>query len=111
MQRVAGPDLMLEIFRRSEFADCTHFLYGGKPGIVDELRTNMMGRFPWVKIVGTYTPPFRELTAAEEQSLASLVLEKRPDFLWVGISTPKQERFMRRFLPYLETTLMFGVGA
>jgi N-acetylglucosaminyldiphosphoundecaprenol N-acetyl-beta-D-mannosaminyltransferase len=111
MQRVAGPDLMIEIFRRKEFSNFTHFLYGGKEGIADELRDTLTRRFPGVKIVGTHTPPFRELTLAEEESLATRIHTLKPDMIWVGISTPKQERFMMRMLPMLDTTLMFGVGA
>jgi N-acetylglucosaminyldiphosphoundecaprenol N-acetyl-beta-D-mannosaminyltransferase len=111
MRRVAGPDLMLEIFGRSEFAGCTHFLYGGKPGVAEDLRDNLLRRFPWVRIVGTHTPPFRDLTLDEEDSLAARIHALKPDMVWVGISTPKQERFMVRFLPLLQSTLMFGVGA
>lgn len=111
MQRVTGPDLMLEIFRRPEFAHCTHFLYGGKEGVADELRESFSKRFPWAQIVGTYTPPFRDLTEEEEESVAAQIQFLNPNILWVGISTPKQERFMMRLLPLVESTLMFGVGA
>lgn len=111
MQRVAGPDLMLEVFRRKDFAECTHFLYGGNDGVAEELRERLMQRFPWVRILGTYTPPFRELTRQEEESLAARIQKMKPDMIWVGISTPKQERFMMHFLPLLDSTLMFGVGA
>jgi N-acetylglucosaminyldiphosphoundecaprenol N-acetyl-beta-D-mannosaminyltransferase len=111
MQRVAGPDLMLEVFGRKDFANCTHFLYGGKESVAEELRDCLQHRFPWVRIVGTHTPPFRDLTMQEEESLAARIHALKPDMIWVGISTPKQERFMMRFLPLLESTLMFGVGA
>ena len=111
MRRVAGPDLMLEIFGRGEFAQCTHFLYGGKEGVAEDLRRTLTRRFPWVRIVGTHTPPFRDLTIDEEESLAARIHALKPDMIWVGISTPKQERFMMRLLPMLDSTLMFGVGA
>jgi N-acetylglucosaminyldiphosphoundecaprenol N-acetyl-beta-D-mannosaminyltransferase len=111
MQRVPGPDLMLEIFQRKEFADRTHFLYGGKEGVADELHSSLTRRFPWVRIIGTYTPPFRDLTRDEEESLAVRIQALKPDMIWVGISTPKQERFMMRILPLLDSCLMFGVGA
>jgi len=111
MQRVAGPDLMLEIFRRKEFAGRAHFLYGGKVGVAEELRERLTQRFPWARIVGAYTPPFRDLTLEEEESLTARIREAKPDIIWVGISTPKQERFMMRLLPSLDSTLMFGVGA
>jgi N-acetylglucosaminyldiphosphoundecaprenol N-acetyl-beta-D-mannosaminyltransferase len=111
MKRVTGPDLMLTVFRRQEFAGYTHFLYGGKEGVANELSENFTRRFPAARIVGTYTPPFRDLSMREEQNLVAMIRELKPDIIWVGISTPKQEIFMRKYLPKLETTLMFGVGA
>jgi N-acetylglucosaminyldiphosphoundecaprenol N-acetyl-beta-D-mannosaminyltransferase len=111
MQRVAGPDLMLEVFRRKEFARYTHFLYGGEAGVAEQLRETLVLRYPWVRIVGTCTPPFRELNSEEEQNLVARMRKLKPDIIWVGISTPKQERFMHHYLPVLNTTLMFGVGA
>jgi N-acetylglucosaminyldiphosphoundecaprenol N-acetyl-beta-D-mannosaminyltransferase len=111
MQRVAGPDLMLEVIGRKEFAACTHFLYGGNEGVAEKLRDRLQRRFPWARIVGTHTPPFRDLTLEEEVSLAARIHALKPDIIWVGISTPKQERFMMRFLPLIDSTLMFGVGA
>jgi len=111
MQRVAGPDLMLEVFRRKQFAGYTHFLYGGEEHVAEQLREKLTRRFPWARIVGTYTPPFRDLNAEEEQALIARIRELKPDIIWVGISTPKQERFMQRYLSLLDTTLMFGVGA
>ena len=111
MQRVAGPDLMLEVFGRKELAGFTHFLYGGKPGVAQTLSDNLTRRFPWARVIGTYTPPFRELTLTEEQHLARTVRRLKPSIIWVGISSPRQEMFMHRYLPMLDTTLMFGVGA
>jgi N-acetylglucosaminyldiphosphoundecaprenol N-acetyl-beta-D-mannosaminyltransferase len=111
MQRVAGPELMLEVFRRKEFAAYTHFLYGGEEHVAEQLRERLTRCFPWARILGTYTPPFRDLTPDEEQSLIARVHQLKPDIIWVGISTPKQERFMSRYIPLLDVTLMFGVGA
>jgi N-acetylglucosaminyldiphosphoundecaprenol N-acetyl-beta-D-mannosaminyltransferase len=111
VDRVYGPDLMLEILRATQSTAFRHFLYGGAPGVADELKAKLEARFPGVTICGTYCPPFRSLNAAEEADLAARVRAARPDVIWVGLSTPKQERFMAEYLPKLETTLMFGVGA
>ena len=111
MRRVAGPDVMLEVFRDRRFAKYSHFFYGGKPGIAEELAASLKHRFPWVRIAGTYTPPFRDLNAQEEWELIARVRHANPSIIWVGISSPRQELFMRKYLPQLETTLMFGVGA
>lgn len=111
MGRVYGPDLMLDTFRWTEQTGHSHFLFGGRPGVAEELRARLLERFPKVRIVGTYTPPFRPLDAAEERDLAAQVAAVRPDFFWVGISSPKQDHFMAAHLGRLETTVMIGVGA
>jgi N-acetylglucosaminyldiphosphoundecaprenol N-acetyl-beta-D-mannosaminyltransferase len=111
IERVTGPDLMLEVFSRAEFRNYTHFLCGGKDGVAEELRERLAARYPRVKIVGTHTPPFRSMSPAEERDFIAKINRLRPDIIWVGISTPKQERFMNHYLPLLDTTLMFGVGA
>ncbi len=102
---------MLEIIGRNEFRDCVHFFCGGAPGVAENLREEMTRRFPWVKIAGTFAPPFREMTAEEERDLSGQIRSLQPDIIWVGLSTPKQELFMARYLPILDTKLMIGVGA
>ena len=111
MQRVTGPDLMLEIFRRQEFADVTHYLYGGVEGVAEELRDKLLSQFPRAKIVGARTPPFGDMPLVEQEKLTAEIRELKPDIIWIGISCPKQELFMARHLPELDTKLMFGVGA
>jgi N-acetylglucosaminyldiphosphoundecaprenol N-acetyl-beta-D-mannosaminyltransferase len=111
MQRVTGPDFMVELFCRQEFANVKHYLYGGDDGVVEQLRDVLSRRFPQAHIVGTRTPPFRELSAAEERVLVAEIRSLKPDIIWVGISCPKQELFMRRYLPLLDTKIMVGVGA
>lgn len=111
MQRVYGPDYMLELCRISLLHGYRHFLYGGAPGVAEMVKTKLEARMPWLRIVGTYTPPFGPLTAQQECELAAIVAQKKPDIFWVGLSTPKQERFMARYLERLEVKLMAGVGA
>jgi N-acetylglucosaminyldiphosphoundecaprenol N-acetyl-beta-D-mannosaminyltransferase len=111
MTQVTGPDFMLSVCRRSLRTGYTHFLYGGKPGVADQLKNSLEQRFHGLQIVGTYTPPFGPLSLNEQQSLRGLVSRLRPDIFWIGISTPKQERFMAEYLHLLETTVMVGVGA
>jgi N-acetylglucosaminyldiphosphoundecaprenol N-acetyl-beta-D-mannosaminyltransferase len=111
MQRVFGPDLMMDIVGGVDFRNCRHFFCGGDSGVAEHLCSEILRRFPWVNIVGTYSPPFRPLTVAEESELTNKVKAVRPDIIWVGLSTPKQERFMARYLPLLDTKIMIGVGA
>jgi N-acetylglucosaminyldiphosphoundecaprenol N-acetyl-beta-D-mannosaminyltransferase len=111
MARVFGPDLMLDICRTSVSWGSRHFLYGGQEGVVEKLTANLRTLCPGINVVGTYTPPFRPLSPWEKSELIAKVAVAQPDIIWVGLSTPKQEKFMAEFLPLLSTKLMIGVGA
>ena len=111
MTRVYGPDYMLGLCERSVARGYRHFLYGGKPGVAEELREELVRRFPGLQIVGTYSPPFRPLNSEEEQALAAQLQALNVDVLWCGLSTPKQERFMAAYSKVLPVKLMVGVGA
>ena len=111
MGRVFGPDFMLQMCALSVKRCYKHFLYGGMPGVAEQLKRNLLGLFPGLQVVGTYTPPFRPLNPEEQETLLDHVHRVQPDIIWVGLSTPKQERFMAEFLPRLDTKLMVGVGA
>jgi len=111
MRRVYGPDYMLELCRSSVEKGYTHFLYGGKEKVAERLAETLNRRFPGIRIVGTYTPPFRPLNAIEEATLVAHVAAAKPDIIWVGLSTPKQEQFMSAYIGRLNTRLMIGVGA
>jgi len=111
MDRVYGPDLMLEVCAWSKDSGAKHFFYGGADGVADLLARSLKEKFPGLQVAGTFTPPFRPLTEAETCGLQKMVSESKPDIFWVGLSTPKQEKFMAEFLPKLDATLMVGVGA
>ncbi len=111
MRRVYGPDYMIEMCRRSLQRGYRHFLYGGAPGIAGMLKKKLEARMPWLQIVGTYTPPYGPLTSQQESELIALVALHKPDIFWVGLSTPKQEHFMARYIERFDVKLMAGVGA
>ena len=111
MDRVYGPDLMFALCEESIRKKYTHFLFGGDEGIAPLLKQNLVNKFPGLNIVGTYTPPFRPLNQKEEIKLDSMIKELQPDIFWVGLSTPKQEIFMNKYLEKLQTKIMIGVGA
>lgn len=111
MHRVYGPDLMLEVLRRSNEKGYAHFFYGGKEGVSELLRDRLIARFPGLKIVGVFSPPFRAMSDEEERELHKLIERLSPDIIWVGLSTPKQERWMAEHIGKLNTKVMIGVGA
>lgn len=111
IDRVFGPDFMAAMCQLSARRGYRHFLYGGNSGVAELLKENLERRFPGLQVVGTYTPPFRNLSAAEEEDVLNQVQASKPHILWVGLSTPKQERFMAHFVDRLEVSLLVGVGA
>ncbi len=111
MDRVFGPDFMLEICSLSQTHGYRHFLYGGQPGVAEELKQSLEMKYPGIKIVGTCTPPFRSLTPAEEEDVIAQIHSSSPHIVWVGLSTPKQERFMAQYVDRLQVPLLIGVGA
>src|SRR5712691_6284985 len=60
---------------------------------------------------GTLSPTFRDLTPKEDQAVVDAINAARPDIVWVGLSTPKQEFWMARHLGRIEAPVMVGVGA
>ncbi|HUY12990.1 MAG TPA: WecB/TagA/CpsF family glycosyltransferase [Terriglobia bacterium] len=107
--RVSGPELM-EAFLQKTGDHYRHFLYGGAEGVADDLARNMKTRFG-SDVVGTYTPPFRPLVREEDDEVVETIRALKPDVVWVGLSTPKQERWIFEHRHRLGVPLMLGVGA
>jgi len=111
VQRVYGPDLLLQVAALSLRKGYSHFFYGGGEGIADLLASRMQQRFPGLRVVGAYTPPFRPLTEEEDQDIVNKINAAAPDIVWVGLSTPKQERWMAQHLGRVNASVLVGVGA
>lgn len=111
MDRVFGPDFMAAMCQVSVQQGYRIFLYGGQTGVAQQLSESLQERFPGLEIAGTLTPPFDDLTPEQESELFNHVRQSRPHILWVGLSTPKQERFMARYVHQLQVPLLVGVGA
>ena len=110
-ERVYGPDLMLAACGGPGPRPWRHFFYGGGDGVAPLLRTRLEERFDGLQVVGTHTPPFRPLDDSEKVQVAQLINEAEPDVVWVGLSTPKQERWMADFRARLDAPVLIGVGA
>jgi N-acetylglucosaminyldiphosphoundecaprenol N-acetyl-beta-D-mannosaminyltransferase len=111
VERVYGPDLMLACCEASVARGYRHFFYGGDTGVPELLAARLQQRFPGLTVAGTWSPPFRELSEAEEQAMIDRIAAARPDIVWVGLSTPKQERWMARYVGRLRVPVLIGVGA
>jgi N-acetylglucosaminyldiphosphoundecaprenol N-acetyl-beta-D-mannosaminyltransferase len=110
--RVYGPDLMAKTCERAAASGHRMFLYGGRnQGALVQLALNLRRRFPGLRIVGGYSPPFRALSAEEIDAVVEEINHARPDIVWVGIGVPKQEKWMAHMRPRLEAPVLCGVGA
>jgi len=111
VERVYGPDLMLALCERSVARGYRHFFYGGAEGVPEQLAKVLSRRFPGLVVVGTCSPPFRPLTPGEDEEIVQMINEAGPDIVWVGLSTPKQERWMAEHVGRLVAPVLIGVGA
>jgi N-acetylglucosaminyldiphosphoundecaprenol N-acetyl-beta-D-mannosaminyltransferase len=109
--RVAGADLCDAVFRRGIGWGLRHFFYGGTEDSLSQLRQQLQNSYPGIVIVGTYAPPFRQLTDAERAKITHLVNGAEPDVVWVGLGTPKQDLWMEEFRDRLNAHMLVGVGA
>ena len=110
-QRVYGPDLMRKLTAVSNLRGYRQFYYGGTVGVTGKLTHVLLRKYPQLKVVGALCPPFRELTPEEDAAIVATVNAARPDIVWVGLSTPKQELWMARQLGLIDAPVMIGVGA
>jgi N-acetylglucosaminyldiphosphoundecaprenol N-acetyl-beta-D-mannosaminyltransferase len=111
VERVYGPDLMLAVCERSTARGYRHFFYGGAPGVAEKLVVRLQSRFPGLQVAGIDSPPFRHLTLQEDRAVVEHINTARPDIVWVGIGTPKQERWMAMHVGQLSAPVLIGVGA
>jgi N-acetylglucosaminyldiphosphoundecaprenol N-acetyl-beta-D-mannosaminyltransferase len=110
-RRVYGPDLLLAACEDSVRRGWRHFFYGGDEGVAELLAHRLTERFPGLAVAGTRTPPFRPQTAEERARDIDRIRDSRADIVWVGLGTPKQERWMAEMVDELPGAVLIGVGA
>ena len=108
--RVPGPDLMPRIFELSEKKGYRHYFYGSTEKTLHALEQKLREKYPKLNIVGMYSPPFRPLTEEEDETVVKQINDTKPDFIWIGLGAPKQEKWMAAHAGMLHG-VMLGVGA
>ena len=111
VERVYGPDVLLAVCDAGRAHGLRHYFYGGAPGVADALATQLTARFPGLEVAGTHSPPYRPLVAEEFSAFRAEISRLRPDIIWIGLGSPKQEIFMAAHAPQLDAALLIGVGA
>lgn len=109
--RLPGPELMLRLFDAGRATGLRHFLYGGRPDVLQALCLRLQRRFPEATMCGSFSPPFRKLSAGEDAEVVRMISNTRPDVVWVGLGAPKQEKWMAAHVGQIRAAALIGVGA
>jgi N-acetylglucosaminyldiphosphoundecaprenol N-acetyl-beta-D-mannosaminyltransferase len=109
--RVYGPDLMLAFCQLAAQEGYTNYFYGGDLGTPELLADKFSQKFPGLKIVGGYSPPFRPLSKEEDDEVVRMINEANPDVVWVGLGTPKQDWWVAEHVGRLSASVLIAIGA
>ncbi|SHI32823.1 polymer biosynthesis protein, WecB/TagA/CpsF family [Butyrivibrio fibrisolvens DSM 3071] len=92
--RMPGPDFMEEMLKASMDGQTTHYFYGSTQETLDKLKANIERKYPGTIVKGYYSPPFRDLSDAEEDEMIDMINKADPDIIWIGLGAPRQEKWM-----------------
>ena len=109
-RRLTGPDLMWQYCEQAASRGEGIFLYGSSPDTLERLQCRLRAAFPGLVIAGALSPPFRPLTAEEDEAQVRLINASGASTVWVGLGCPKQERWMAAHRGRIQA-VMVGVGA
>ena len=111
VERVCGPDFMPALIEAGIGQGRTHFFYGGAPRVPEALAGRLLDTYPDLQVAGTFSPPFRPLSTEEEDSIVALINAAAPDYVWVGLGTPKQDLWLAANRSRLHASALLAVGA
>jgi N-acetylglucosaminyldiphosphoundecaprenol N-acetyl-beta-D-mannosaminyltransferase len=109
--RAPGTEIMREFLQRADYNSFCSYFYGDTEKTLEALCTAVIRNYPRHRIAGTYAPPFRPLTPAEDDEILDRINAARPDVLWVALGTPKQDAWIHQRLSRLKVPVAIGVGA
>lgn len=109
--RVCGSDLLDAMCALAVRRGHRHYFYGGTPAVLERLVSRLTHRYPGLVIAGHRSPPFRPLTEAEDAADVAAINEARPDYVWVGLGMPKQEKWMASHVGRIHAAALLGIGA
>jgi len=111
IQRTYGPDLMMNMCQRSQEKGYRHYFYGSTPERSQKLKNRLKEIYPALNIVGCFSPGFQDQNTIEEEVVLKEINQAKPDVLWVGLGSPKQDYWMYNHRDKLDVPVMVGVGA
>jgi N-acetylglucosaminyldiphosphoundecaprenol N-acetyl-beta-D-mannosaminyltransferase len=111
--RLYAPDIILKLCSRALQPQHQYrlFLYGGAEGVPEQMQAFLEAKFPGIDIVGAYSPPFRSLSPEEDREICAKINSTNPDFVIVGLGSPKQDKWIQAHLELIPGTVMIASGA
>lgn len=111
--RVSGADLVTSLCESSQATSLRHYFYGGKAGVAQKMASTLLHRYPNLIIAGFSTPPIRDLDTKPffDFEAVQTIAATSPSVVWVGLSSPKQEYWMRDHVGRIPGAVLIGVGA
>lgn len=108
--RCSGPDFFKQIMIKTAQLPINHFLCGGAEGVADKLAVSCK---EWGNnnVIGTYSPPFGEMTEEQFKELSERINAKKSNIIWVGLGAPKQLYFSHKLRAYVKVQAILPVGA
>ncbi len=109
--RCYGPEIFSSIICATSSSKVRHFFCGGRQGVAEELKRAVYLKWGNKNVVGTYTPPFTDMTEEDWKILVNDVECSGTDVIWIGLSTPKQEKFAFKLSKLVNVKFIITVGA
>jgi bacterial polymer biosynthesis proteins, WecB/TagA/CpsF family len=109
--RLFGPTVLESFIDWGRADSTTHFFFGSSEPTLNKLKIAIETKYPGTKITGMISPPFKSVEEWSNDTYIHLINQLRPDFIWVGLGAPKQERWMYSNISKLNYGMMFGIGA
>jgi N-acetylglucosaminyldiphosphoundecaprenol N-acetyl-beta-D-mannosaminyltransferase len=110
-ERIAGMELLTEVFELGSQAKLTHFLFGSSPEVLARMQERLAESFPDAVIAGSFSPPFGQLDEVDFAPAIAAMRAASPDIVWCGLGAPKQELWMQRHASQIAPAVVLGVGA
>jgi N-acetylglucosaminyldiphosphoundecaprenol N-acetyl-beta-D-mannosaminyltransferase len=111
VERVCGSDLVDALCGASVARGLKHYFYGGQPGVAEMMASVLSARYPGLEVSGTLSPPFGVISETDDDKITKDIIAAKPNIIWVGLSTPKQEYWMRDHVSRIPGAVLIGVGA
>lgn len=111
-EKIAGYELFTGLSQNLQPRGGRYFFLGSTERTLSMIREKMRTDYPGIEVVGTYSPPFKSsFDDADNRKMIDAVNQARPDVLWVGMTAPKQEKWIEQNKHLLNARVIGAIGA